>query len=216
MWKVTLRKVVDNCYVSTKNKAGRKIKLVEKHLNSYMGDLIFRERRISRHWTQFITGRVSVNVWTTLSLQLLALTAVTSLDDLCSLVGGSGIILREVRGRLRVILVREREQKSYLWCQTLVFVQFLIPNMCNLYRCYWSCCLVAQLCPALCDLRDYIACQTPLSMGFPKARILEWVAIPFSRGSSPPRDWTHVSFASRQILHLWVTREALDIELLKT
>ena len=29
-----------------------------------------------------------------------------------------------------------------------------------------------------------IACQAPLSMGFFQARILEWVAIPFSRGSS--------------------------------
>ena len=192
MWKVTLWKVVDNCYVSTKYKAGRKIKLVEKHLNSYMGDLIFRERRISWHWTQFIIGRVSVNVWTTLSLQLLALTAVTSLDDLCSLVGGSGIILREVRGRLRVILVREREQKSYLWCQTLVFVQFLIPNLCNLYCCYWFCCLVAQLCPALCDPRDYSLPDSSVH-GISQARILEWVGISSSRGSSPPRDRTHVS-----------------------
>ena len=29
-----------------------------------------------------------------------------------------------------------------------------------------------------------VACQAPLSMGIPQARILEWVAIPFSRGSS--------------------------------
>ena len=38
-----------------------------------------------------------------------------------------------------------------------------------------------------------VACQAPLSMGFSQARILEWVAISFSRGSSWPRDWTHVS-----------------------
>ena len=38
-----------------------------------------------------------------------------------------------------------------------------------------------------------IAPQTPLSMGFSEARILEWVAISFSKGSSWPRDWTHVS-----------------------
>ena len=31
-----------------------------------------------------------------------------------------------------------------------------------------------------------VACQTPLSMGFSRARILEWVAISFSRGSSSP------------------------------
>ena len=37
------------------------------------------------------------------------------------------------------------------------------------------------------------ACQAPLSMWIPQARILEWVAILFSRGSSPPRDQTQVS-----------------------
>ena len=39
--------------------------------------------------------------------------------------------------------------------------------------------------------------------GISQARILEWVAIPFSRGSSQPRDWTHVSCVScisRQII----------------
>ena len=39
-----------------------------------------------------------------------------------------------------------------------------------------------------------VACQAPLSMGILHARILEWVAIPFSRGSSQPRDQTRVSF----------------------
>ena len=35
-----------------------------------------------------------------------------------------------------------------------------------------------------------VACQAPLSMGILQARILEWVAMPFSRGSSWPRDKT--------------------------
>ena len=38
-----------------------------------------------------------------------------------------------------------------------------------------------------------IALQAPLSMGILRARILEWVAMPSSRGSSQPRDWTQVS-----------------------
>ena len=38
--------------------------------------------------------------------------------------------------------------------------------------------------------------QDPLSMGILQARILEWVAISSSRGSSWPRDWTHVSRGS--------------------
>ena len=39
-----------------------------------------------------------------------------------------------------------------------------------------------QLCLTLCDPMDYIV------LGILQARILEWVAFPFSRGSSQPRD----------------------------
>ena len=53
-----------------------------------------------------------------------------------------------------------------------------------------------QSCPTLCDPVD---CSPPGSSvhGILKARILEWVAIPFSRGSSKPRNQTHVSYISR-------------------
>ena len=40
---------------------------------------------------------------------------------------------------------------------------------------------------------DCIAHQAPLSMGILQARRLEWVAMPSTRGSSQPRDWTQVS-----------------------
>ena len=51
--------------------------------------------------------------------------------------------------------------------------------------------LVAQLCLTLCDPVD---CSLPGSSvhGLLQARILEWVAISFSRGPSQLRDWTHV------------------------
>ena len=51
---------------------------------------------------------------------------------------------------------------------------------------------VAQSCPTLCDPGD---CSPPGSSvhGILQARILEWVAISFSRGSSGPRDRTPVS-----------------------
>ena len=52
-------------------------------------------------------------------------------------------------------------------------------------------CLVAQSCLTLCHPMD--CSQAPLSMGILQARILEWVAMPSSRGSSQPRDQTHVS-----------------------
>ena len=46
---------------------------------------------------------------------------------------------------------------------------------------------VAQLCLTLCDPMDYTV------HGILQARILEWVAFPFSRGSSQPRHRTGVS-----------------------
>ena len=46
-----------------------------------------------------------------------------------------------------------------------------------------------------------VARQAPLSMGILLARILEWVAIPISRGSSQPRDETQVYLLCRQILY---------------
>ena len=56
-------------------------------------------------------------------------------------------------------------------------------------------CLVTQSCPTLCDPMN---CSLPLSLGILQARILEWVTMPFSRGSSQPRDQTQVShIASR-------------------
>ena len=53
-----------------------------------------------------------------------------------------------------------------------------------------------------------VACQALLSMGFPQARTLRWVAIPFSRGSSRPRDQTQVSCTAGAFSTIWATREA--------
>ena len=49
--------------------------------------------------------------------------------------------------------------------------------------------LVTESCPTLCDPMD-CPHQALLSMGFLQARVLEWVAVSFSRGSSLPRDGT--------------------------
>ena len=56
-------------------------------------------------------------------------------------------------------------------------------------------CSVAKSCLTLCDSMD---CSPPGSSvrGILKARILEWVSMPSSRGSSPPRDRTHISCVS--------------------
>ena len=50
-----------------------------------------------------------------------------------------------------------------------------------------------------------VAHQAPPSMGFSMARILEWVVLSFSRGSSQPRDWTRVSLLAGKHFNLWAT-----------
>ena len=59
---------------------------------------------------------------------------------------------------------------------------------------------VTQSYPTLCELTDYIV------PGILQARILEWVAFPFSRGSSQPTDWTQVSHIAGRLFTNWATR----------
>ena len=74
-------------------------------------------------------------------------------------------------------------------------IHFLCPS-----SSFCSCCWVAPSC----------LFATPGSSvhGILQARVLEWVAIPSSRGSSPPRDGTHISCISMCILYHWATRAA--------
>ena len=53
-------------------------------------------------------------------------------------------------------------------------------------------------------------CSWPCSSvhGIFQARLLEWVAIPFSRGSTQPRGWTRIFCIARRLLTNWATREA--------
>ena len=44
--------------------------------------------------------------------------------------------------------------------------------------------------------------------GISQARILEWVAISFSRGSSQCRDWTQISCIAGRFFTIWISREA--------
>ena len=60
--------------------------------------------------------------------------------------------------------------------------------------------LVDQSHPTLCNAMDCSPSGSSVH-GILQARILEWVAISFSRGSSRPRDWTPVSYIGRQILY---------------
>ena len=62
--------------------------------------------------------------------------------------------------------------------------------------------LVAQLCLTFCNPLD---CRLPSSSvhGILQARMLEWIAIPFSRASSWPRDGTQVSCITSKLFSVW-------------
>jgi len=77
------------------------------------------------------------------------------------------------------------------------------------YESWWECLkvLVAQSCLTFCDPMD---CSPPGSSvhGILQARILEWVAISFSRVSSWPWDRTQISHIAGRLFTDWATREA--------
>ena len=62
----------------------------------------------------------------------------------------------------------------------------------------------AQLCLTCCDPMDYTVLRILL------ARILKWVALPFSRGSSQTRDRTQLSHTAGRFFTNWATREAQE------
>ena len=61
---------------------------------------------------------------------------------------------------------------------------------------------VTQSCLTRCD---------PQELQFLQAKILKWVAFPFSQGSSQLRDWTQVFCIAGGFFTSWATREALSI-----
>ena len=63
---------------------------------------------------------------------------------------------------------------------------------------------VTQSCLTLCDRTEYVV------HGILRARILEWVAFPFSKGSFQPRDQTQVSCIAGGFFTSWVTREVQE------
>ena len=78
---------------------------------------------------------------------------------------------------------------------------------CYSYGLLWKCKSVRCSVMSLCDHMDY---SLPASSvhGILQARMLEWVAISFSRGSFQPRDQTQVSCITGRFFTIWATREA--------
>ena len=103
-------------------------------------------------------------------------------------------------GGVGVAAVGKSEQNLVWDVITLVGMSSLFSS--NTAR--WVKVKVTQLCPTLCDPMDYTVC------GILQTRILEWVAFPFSRESSQPRDRTQVSWIAGGFFTCWATREAQD------
>ena len=74
---------------------------------------------------------------------------------------------------------------------------------------------VAQSCPTLCDPMDCSLSGSSV-YGIFQARVLEWIAISFSRGCSWPRNRTRVSHIAGRHFTVWATREATQKKSLAT
>ena len=95
-----------------------------------------------------------------------------------------------------------------------ITVKYKLHSLCyTVYSCAYLCAKSLQLCPTLCN---HMNCSPPGSSfhGILQTRILEWVAMPSSRGSSQPRNWTHVSYVfgiDRHVLYHYCHLEILQI-----
>ena len=99
--------------------------------------------------------------------------------------------------------------KTQQWPQDWTKSVFIpIPKKGNAKECSKQSKALAQSCPTFCNPVD---CSLPGSSihGILQARILQWVAISFSRRSSQARDRTWVSRIAGKRFTIWATREAL-------
>ena len=88
------------------------------------------------------------------------------------------------------------------WC-VYIYI-YMIYKVYNIHKVYiYKKLKVAQSCPTLCNPMDYTV------HGILQARLLEWVAFPFSTGSSQPRDRTQVSHIAGGFFTSWAIREAV-------
>ena len=106
----------------------------------------------------------------------------------------------------------ERPGKPQVNLEELFFFFFFLAasqkKLSSVCLVYSVLCLVTRSCLTLCNPMDYSPPGSSFH-GILQERILEWVAIPFSRGSYWPSDWTQISCISSRFSTVWVTREAL-------
>ena len=117
------------------------------------------------------------------------------------------------------------EPENHILCLKAMCISFCVWIACtcslSVFGCFFFCWVVdplknlflkwtvkakvAQSCPTLCDPIDYTV------HGILQARILEWVVVPFSRGSSQPGDQTQAPCTAGGFFTSWATRKALRI-----
>ena len=95
-------------------------------------------------------------------------------------------------------------QDTTVWVPSEQKIKLLVWDPLDFSFALSSCVKVIQSCPTLCNAMDYAV------HGILQARLLEWVAFPFSKGSSQPRDQTQVSHIAGGFFTNWATREAQE------
>ena len=100
--------------------------------------------------------------------------------------------------------------KSLFFLKSEFFYHWVLRVLCVFWM-KWSEVFVLLSCLTRCNRMEYSSPGSSFH-GILQARILEWVAIPFSRVSSWPRDWTQVSCIVGRLFTHWDTREAYILE----
>ena len=99
---------------------------------------------------------------------------------------------------------------SSFWFPFYFLKSFIVFDICfylTSYHIYMLKLKATQSCLTFCDPMDYSQPGSSIR-GILQERVLEWVAISFSRGSSFPRDWTQVSCIAGRFSTNWATRKA--------
>ena len=102
------------------------------------------------------------------------------------------------------VMVLMHSVNTCLWCAFIIWRDVIL--LLSSPRSFFSMCvLVTQSCPTLHNSTDCSPSGSSVHRIF-QARMLEWVSIPFSRGSSQPRDRIQVSCIAGGFFTVWVTR----------
>ena len=181
----------NECLAVLKNNKGyhRQIRRVEKFMEDEMHVASSGWGNSNRTTTQ--------TMWRARPWRSMSCCSQQGIEDIPShRVSGSGLLRVTVKGQLR----EELGHAAFLslgWGWRAggagVCLWFIWPRtLLQMFFTQGKCCLVTQSCQFF---HDPMACSPPGSSvhGVSQARILEWVAISFSRGSSWPRDRTHIS-----------------------